>query len=160
MYTYRRFLQRTGSGLIPQFSYMYDCLTASARTSLSLIHSQCSRDVSHLCRNWFAIQSYLSRKCVEFQNEYNSISRGQRQVRDGFDFATILRGILSHTIFEYVQHFATFLCQFATYARKLRITPVAKQSQSSEIGAYYHHFTKDCVFSLSPRSGPHFFPNW
>ena len=69
-----------------------------------------------------------SRKCVEFQNDYDSITRGRRQVRDGFETpvmtATILRGNLSHTIFEHVQIFATVLCQFATYmyARKLRIT--------------------------------------
>ena len=62
-----------------------DCLTTFARTLLSLIYSQCCREVSHLCRNWFAIQSYLSRKYVMFQNDCDLIARDRRQVRDGFE---------------------------------------------------------------------------
>ena len=67
-------------------------------------------------------------------------------------FATILRGILSHKIFEHVQNFHDYFaslgdtCEeitnhwrlfrecFATHSRCLS-PPVAKQSQSSEIGA-------------------------
>ena len=133
-----------------------DCLTTFARTSLSLIYSQCCREVSQLCRNWFAIQSYLSRKYVVFQNDCDLIARGRRQVRDGFETpattATILRGILSHKIFEHVQNFRDYFaplgdtCEdiknhwrlfrdcFATHSRCLS-PAVAKQSRSSEIGA-------------------------
>ena len=79
-----------------------DCLATFARTSLSLIYSQFSREVYILCRNWFAIQSYLSRKYVVFQNDCDLIARGSRRVRDTRDdFATILQGILSHKIFEH-----------------------------------------------------------
>ena len=67
-------------------------------------------------------------------------------------FATILRGILSHKIFEHVQNFRDYFaplgdtCEditnhwrlfgdcFATHSRCLS-PAVAKQSQSSEIGA-------------------------
>ena len=76
-----------------------------------------------------------------------------RRVRDTRDdVATILRGILSHKIFEYVQNFRDFFaplgdtCEeiadhwrlfqdcFATHSRCLS-PAVAKQSQSSENGA-------------------------
>ena len=68
------------------------------------------------------------------------------------DFAIILRGILSHNFFEHVQNFRDYLaplgdtCEditnhwrlfrdcFATHSRCLS-PAVAKQSQSSEIGA-------------------------
>ena len=68
------------------------------------------------------------------------------------DFAIILRGILSHKIFEHVQNFRDYfaplgdICEditnhwrlfrdcFATHSRCLS-PAVAKQSQSSEIGA-------------------------
>ena len=78
---------------------------------------------------------------------------GSRRVRDTRDdFATILRGIFSHKIFEHVQNFRDYLaplgdiCEeiknhwrlfqncFATHSRCL-LPVVAKQSQSSEIGA-------------------------
>ena len=77
-------------------------------------------------------------------------SRRFRDTRD--DFATILRGILSHKIFEHVQNFRDYFaplgdrCEeitnhwrlfrtcFATHSRCLS-PAVAKQSQSSEIGA-------------------------
>ena len=77
-------------------------------------------------------------------------SRRSRDIRD--DFATILRGILSHKIFEHVQNFRDYFaplgdtCEeitnhwrlfrdcFATHSRCLS-PAVAKQSQSSEIGA-------------------------
>ena len=130
-----------------------DCLTTFARTSLSLVYSQCSRDVSHLCRNGFAIESYLPRKYVVFRNDCDEIARGRRQVRDTHDdFATILWGILSHKNFEHVQNFRDYFapfgdtCEeithhwrrfqdcFTTYSRCLS-PAVAKQSQSSEIGA-------------------------
>ena len=82
--------------------------------------------------------------------------RGRRQVRDRFETPamtlTILRGILSHKIFEHVQNFRDYFaplgdtCEeitnrwrlfrdcFATHSRCLS-PAVAKQSQSSEIGA-------------------------
>ena len=77
-------------------------------------------------------------------------SRRVRDTRD--DFATILRGILSHEIFEHVQNFRDYFaplgdtCEditnhwrlfgdcFATHSRCLS-PAVAKQSQSNEIGA-------------------------
>ena len=77
-------------------------------------------------------------------------SRRFRDTRD--DFAIILRGILSHKIFEHVQNFRDYFaplgdtCEeitnhwrlfqdcFATHSRCLS-PAVAKQSQSSEIGA-------------------------
>ena len=77
-------------------------------------------------------------------------SRRVRDTRD--DFATILRGILSHKIFEHVQNFRDYFaplgdtCEeitnhwrlfrdcFASHSRCLS-PAVAKQSQSSEIGA-------------------------
>ena len=130
-----------------------DCLTTFARTSLSLICSQFCREVSHLCRNWIAIQSYLSRKYVMFQNDCEGSATSSRRVRDTRDdFATILRGIMSHKIFEHVQNFRDYFaplgdtCEditnhwrlfrdcFATHSRCLS-PAVAKQSQSSEIGA-------------------------
>ena len=77
-------------------------------------------------------------------------SRRVRDTRD--DFATILRGILSHKIFEHVQNFRDYFaplgdrCEEITnhwrlfrdcFASHSRCLPpaVAKQSQSSEIGA-------------------------
>ena len=93
-------------------------------------------------------------------------SRWFRDTRD--DFATILRGILSHKIFEHVQNYCDYFaplgdtCEeitnhwrlfrdcFAT--QSLCLSPVvAKQSQSSEIGALswpmWHtkmHFSAKC----------------
>ena len=117
-----------------------DCLTTFARTSLSLIYPQCCRKVSHLCRNWLRLNCEGSA----------TSSRRVRDTRD--DFATILRGILSHKIFEHVQNFRDYFeplgdtCEeitnhwrlfrdcFATHSRCL-VPAVAKQSQSSEIGA-------------------------
>ena len=129
-----------------------DCLTTFARTSLSLIYSQCCREVSHLCCNWFAIQSYLSRKYVVFQNCEGSATSSRRVQDTRDDFVTILRGILSHKIFEHFQNFRDYFsplgdtCEeitnhwrlfrdcFETHSRCLS-PAVAKQSQSSEIGA-------------------------
>ena len=104
-----------------------DCLTTFARTSLSLIYSQCCHDVSHLCRNWFAIQSYLSRKYVLFQNDCDLIARGRRHVRDGFETpAMTLRPICEEfyriKFLNVFKIFATTLRHLATHARKLRIT--------------------------------------
>ena len=81
------------------------------------------------------------------------LATSSRRVRDTRDyFATILRGILSHKIFEHVQNFRDYFaplgdtCEeitnhlrlfrdcFATHSRCLS-PAVAKQSQSSEIGA-------------------------
>ena len=65
--------------------HLCDCRTTFARTSLSLIYSQCCREVFHFCCNWLAIQSYLSRKYVVFQNDGELIARGRQQVRDRFE---------------------------------------------------------------------------
>ena len=130
-----------------------DCLTKFARTLLVFIYSQCCREVPHLCIYWFAIQSYLSRKYVKFQNDCEGSATSSRRFRDTRDdFATILRGILSHKIFEHVQNFRDYFaplgdpCEeitnhwrlfrncFATHSRCLS-PAVTKQSQSSEIGA-------------------------
>ena len=131
-----------------------------ARTSLSLIYSQCCHEVSHLCRIWFAIQSHLSRKYAVFQNDCDLIARGRRQVRDGFEtpamtlqvfneefccikflnmfkfFATTLRHLatLGDTCEQITNHWRLFRDGFATRSRFLS-PAVAKQSQSSEIGA-------------------------
>ena len=103
-----------------------DCLTTFARTSLSLIYSQCCREVSHLCSNWFAIQSYLSRKYVVFQNDCD-YARGRRQVRDGFETPAItLRPFCEEfcriQFLNMFKIFVTTLRRLATHARKLRIT--------------------------------------
>ena len=81
-------------------------------------------------------------------------SRRFQDTRD--DIATILRGILSHKIFEHVQNFRDYFaplgdtCEeitnhwrlfrdcFATHSRCLSPV-VAKQSQSSEIGALFFY---------------------
>ena len=104
-----------------------DCLTTFARTSLSLIYSQCCREVSQLGRNWFAIQSYLSRKYVVFQNDCDLIARGRRQVRDGLETpATTLRLFCEEfcriKFLNMFKIFATTLRHLATHARILRIT--------------------------------------
>ena len=104
-----------------------DCLTTFARTSLSLIYSQCCREVSHLCRNWFAIQSYLSRKYVMFKNDCDSIARGRRQVRDGFETPAMTLRLFCEEFcrikfLNMFKIFATTLRHLATHARKLRIT--------------------------------------
>ena len=113
------------------------------QTSLSLIYSQCS----HVnCLIYVAIESYLSRKYVLFQNDYHLIARGWRQVRDACDdFATILRGSLWHKFFEHVRNFHNYFaplddtCEEIMHHRRLFYAPlamsVAKQSQSSVIGA-------------------------
>ena len=99
-----------------------------------------------------------------------------RRVRDTRDdFATILRGILSHKIFEHVQNFCDYFaplgdtCEeitnhwrlfrdcFASHSQCLS-PAVAKQSQSSEIGAlvvnFLFHREKDRTarnFAVFPR---------
>ena len=104
-----------------------DFLTTFARTSLSLIYSQCCREVSHLCRNWFAIQSYLSRKYVMFQNDCDQIARGRRQVRNGFETSAMILRLFCEEFcrikfLNMFKIFATTLRHLATHARKLRIT--------------------------------------
>ena len=64
--------------------------------------------ISQICR----VPEWLRLNCEELATS----SRRVRDIRD--DFATILRGILSHTIFEHVQIFATTLRHLATHARK------------------------------------------
>ena len=109
--------------------------------------------MSHLIRNLVLIISQIC--CVPKWLRLNcegsaTSSRRFRDTRD--DFATILRGILSHKIFEHVQNFRDYFaplgdtCEeitnhwrlfrdcFATHSRCLS-PAVAKQSQSSEIGA-------------------------
>ena len=100
-----------------------DCLTTFARTSLSLIYSQCCREVSHLCRNWFAIQSYSSRKYVVFPKIVTEL----RGVGDGFETPAItLRPFCVEfcriNFLNMFKIFATTLRHLATHARKLRIT--------------------------------------
>ena len=98
--------------------------------------------ISQICR----VQKGLRLNCEGSATN----SRWVRDTRD--DFATILRGILSHKIFEHVQNFRDYFaplgdtCEditnhwrlfrdcFATHSRCLS-PAVAKQSQSSEIGA-------------------------
>ena len=130
-----------------------DCRTTFARPSLGLIYSQCSREVSHLCRNsvLFISQICLVPKRLRLNCEGSATSsRRVRDTRD--DLANILRGILSHKIFEHVQNFRDNfaplgdICEgitdswrlfqncFTTHSRCLP-PAVAKQSQSSEIGA-------------------------
>ena len=100
-----------------------DCLTTFTRTSLSLIYSQFCREVSQLCRNWFAIQSYLSRKYVVLQNDCDEIARGRRQVRKGFETpAMTLRLFCRIKFLNMFKIFATILRHLATHARILRIT--------------------------------------
>ena len=104
-----------------------DYLTTFARTSHSLIYSQCCRELSHLCRNWFAIQSYLSRKYVLFQNDSDQIARGWRQVHDGLETpAMTLRPFCEEFCrIKFLNMFkilATTLRHLATRARELRIT--------------------------------------
>ena len=103
-----------------------NCLTTFARPSLSLIYSQCCHKVSHLCRDWFAIQSYLSRKYV-FQNDCDLIVRGQRQVGDGFETPTMLlrpfcKEFCRIKFLNMFKVIATALPHLATHASKLRIT--------------------------------------
>ena len=98
--------------------------------------------ISQICR----VPKLLRLNCEESATS----SRWVRDTRD--DCATILRGILSHKIFEHVQNFCDYfaplgdICEeitnhwrlfrdgFATQSRCLSPV-VAKQSQSSEIGA-------------------------
>ena len=104
-----------------------DCLTTFTRTSLSLIYSQRSSKVSHFCRNWFAIPSYLSHKYVLFQNDCDAIARGQRQVCDGFETPALTLRLFCQEFccikcFNMFKIFATTLRHLATHARKLRIS--------------------------------------
>ena len=104
---------------------------------------------SQLVRNSVLFISQICR----VQNDCEGSAISSRRVRDTRDdFATILRGILSHKIFEHVQNFRDYFaplgdtCEeitnhwrlfrdcFATHSRCLS-PAVAKQSQSSEIGA-------------------------
>ena len=98
--------------------------------------------ISQICR----VLKLLRLNCVGSATS----SRRVRDTRD--DFATIFGGILSHKIFEHVQNFRDYFaplgdtCEditnhwrlfrdcFATHSRCL-LPAVAKQSQSSEIGA-------------------------
>ena len=119
--------------------------------------SMLSRSVSfmsQLVRNAVLIVSQIC--CVPKLLRLNceGLATSSRRVRDTRDdFTTILRGILSHKIFEHVQnfrdcfapfgdtceeitnHWRLFRDCFATHSRCLS-PAVAKQSQSSEIGAY------------------------
>ena len=109
--------------------------------------------MSQLVRNsvLFISQIRLVPKRLRLNCEGSATSsRRVRDTRD--DLATILRGILSHKIFEHVQNFRDFfaplgdICEgitnhwrlfqdcFTTHSRCLP-PAVAKQSQSSEIGA-------------------------
>ena len=109
--------------------------------------------MSQLVRNsvLFISQICLDPKWLRLNCEGSATS--SRWVRDTRDhFATILRGILSHKIFEHVQNFRDYFaplgdtCEeitnqwrlfrdyFASNSRCLSPV-VAKQSQSSEIGA-------------------------
>ena len=106
--------------------HLCDCLTTFARTSLSLIYSQCCREVFHFCCNWLAIQSYLSRKYVVFQNGGELIARGRRQVRDRFETLVMtLRPFCEEfcriKFLNMFKIFAITLHHLATHARKLRI---------------------------------------
>ena len=90
---------------------------------------------------------------TKLQGVGDKFATGSLRVRDTRDnFVTILRGILSHKIFEHVQNFRDYFaplgdtCEdirnhwrlfrdcFATHSRCLS-PAVAKQSQSSDIGA-------------------------
>ena len=93
-------------------------------------------------------------------------SRKVLDTRD--DFATILRGILSHKFFGYVQNFRDYFaplgdtCEeitnhwrlfrdcFATHSRCLSLA-VAKQSQSREIGALGVFHTNQISMCLDPH---------
>ena len=99
-----------------------DCLMTFTRMPLSLIHSQSSCKVSHLCRDWFAIQYLLSRKYVVFQNDCDLCARGRRQVRDGFETLTMTLPLCRINFLNIFKIFATTLRHLATHARKLRIT--------------------------------------
>ena len=102
---------------------------------------------------YVAIDSQFSLKYLANMSCSKMIATKLRLFRDTRnDFASILRGILSHKIFEHVQnfrdyfaplgdtceeitnHWRLFLDCFATHSRCLSPV-VAKQSQSSEIGA-------------------------
>ena len=109
--------------------------------------------MSQLVRNsvLFISQIRLVPKRLQLNCEGSATSsRRVRDTRD--DLATIMRGILSHKIFEHVQNFHDYsaplgdICEgitnhwrlfqdcFMTHSRCLP-PAVAKQSQSSEIGA-------------------------
>ena len=113
--------------------------------------------MSQLSRNsvLFISQICLVPKWLRLNCEGSATS--SRWVRDTRDhFATILRGILSHNFFEHVQNFRDYFallgdtCEeitnhwrlfrdyFASNSRCLSPV-VAKQSQSSEIGALVFH---------------------
>ena len=103
-----------------------DCLTTFARTSLSLIYSQCCREVSHLCRHWFAISLiYLANMLCS-----KMIATKLRGVGDkfatGFETpAMTLRPFCKEfcriKFLNMFKIFATTLRHLATHARKLRI---------------------------------------
>ena len=98
--------------------------------------------MSQLVRNSVLFISQIRRvpKWLRLNCERSATSSQRvRDTRD--DFATILRGILSHKIFEHVQNFRDYfapLCdtceEMTTHSRWLS-PGVAKQSQSSEKAA-------------------------
>ena len=109
--------------------------------------------MSQLIRNLVLIISQICRVPKWLRLNCEGSATSSRRFRDtGDDFATILRGNLSHKIFEHVQNFRDYFaplgdtCEeitnhwrlfqdcFATHSRCLS-PAVAKQSQSSEIGA-------------------------
>ena len=123
--------------------------------------------MSQLIRNLVLIISQICcvPKSLRLNCEGSATSlRRFRDTRD--DFATILRGILSHKIFEHVQNFRDYFaplddtCEeitnhwrlfrdcFATHSRCLS-PAVAKQLQSSEIGALGYHgiLIRTCEYS-------------
>ena len=76
-----------------------------------------------LIRNLVLIISQICRvpKCLQLICEGSATcSRRFRDTRD--DFATILRGILSHKILEHVQNFRDYFAPLATHTMTLRIT--------------------------------------
>ena len=113
--------------------------------------------MSQLVRNSVLIISQICHVPKRLRLNCEGSATSSRRVRDTRDdFATILRGILSHKIFEHVQNFRDYFaplgdtCEeitnhwrlfrdcFATHSRCLS-PAVAKQSQSSEIGALYNN---------------------
>ena len=111
--------------------------------------------MSQLARNLVLFISQICRDPKSLRLNCEGSATSSRRVRDTRDdFATILRGILSHRIFEHVQNFRDYFaplgdtCEeftnhwrlfrdcFATHSRCLSPV-VAKQSQSSEIGSLH-----------------------
>ena len=113
--------------------------------------------MSHLVHNSVLFISQICRVPKWLWLNCEGSATSLRRVRDTCDdFATILRGILSHKIFEHVQNFRNYFgplgdtCEeimnhwrlfrdcFATHSRCLSLA-VAKQSPSSEIGALVNY---------------------